>query len=554
MKVLKSIVSVFVCVALCLCALGVTAFADDTIQIVLTDTLEGHTYTVYQILTGTITYDEDTGEYSISDYALGSSISEGISVYTVLAAIDSNSGDELGAALYELVDADVAVMSVTGTGENKVLSLSAGYYLIVDSEYGTSSDYSLYVVAAVTGETTEVALKNTTSTPTVTKTITSDGTITDSNDVNTAAIGDAVSFEISSTVVVTTGYTYYTYTFYDTLGAGFTYNNDLTVSIGGVTLTADTSESTGDYSVTVTTNSDGTTSIVVEIHDVTGYTAGSAILIDYTATLNENADLESANINSVYLAYEYETEDGETITGKTPVSTTYTYTTSVEVVKVDEDGNALSGATFSISGENLTSLVVTVTEVYVEDEDGTYYLLADGTYTETAPGDETVALYSSITTKYSLTTSVTIVNSETTGDTVSATTGETGTITFAGLNSGEYTLSETTAPDGYVATDDIVFTITATVETDDDGNVIFNSSTGEPTVTWTISSESSDDWTYDESTGTWSVTVVNYSSSGFSLPFTGGEGTTMFYIAGFGLILVAAAGAVLLIRKRRALV
>ncbi|MCD8159315.1 MAG: LPXTG cell wall anchor domain-containing protein [Clostridiales bacterium] len=140
----------------------------------------------------------------------------------------------------------------------------------------------------------------------------------------------------------------------------------------------------------------------------------------------------------------------------------------------------------------------------------------------------------------------------TTGATSTLTTAANGRLVVLGLDAGEYTLTETKAPNGYnlIATPTTI-TINGTVNTSlqatenkDELIIYYDSSTYEIIDNSAIS-------TY---TGTYSsvtyygieTTIKNY--TGTALPETGGMGTKIFYT--LGGILVAAAG-ILLITKRR---
>ena len=134
------------------------------------------------------------------------------------------------------------------------------------------------------------------------------------------------------------------------------------------------------------------------------------------------------------------------------------------------------------------------------------------------------------------------LNTETNKKTGPFSVGETGEITITDLLPGEYRLTETKAPDGYVITSgDIDFTlnadgtVTVTGRTPDtDGNITYSDSNNMVTFT-------------QQKNGTAAkVTVEN--EPGAALPNTGGPGTRLFTI--LGSILILGAG-VLLWRRRR---
>ena len=93
-----------------------------------------------------------------------------------------------------------------------------------------------------------------------------------------------------------------------------------------------------------------------------------------------------------------------------------------------------------------------------------------------------------------------------------------------GLEAGTYTIHEVSAPSGYVTCADFTMTVSATASTSD------NPATTTVEDNYTVSS----------------TPAVN--NHGVQLPSTGGMGTTILYIGGSILVILAA---VLLITKRR---
>ena len=116
---------------------------------------------------------------------------------------------------------------------------------------------------------------------------------------------------------------------------------------------------------------------------------------------------------------------------------------------------------------------------------------------------------------------------------VDLTSDENGKIDLGKLACGEYYLVETTAPAGYILLEKPVkITVSAS-------GVIYNQSDSHL-------SSSQEGVIHQSETDPYTLTVTN--NAGFELPSTGGPGTTLYYLLGTMLIVVA--GFMLLQRKR----
>lgn len=584
MKAVKKILALLLTVAMMTMALGVTAFADEdtptgsiTIKSTEKVSVAGKTFNAYKILdvevkSGTLstsyvyTVPSELEAFYVEYFNTLYKNEEG---YTEIAAGDANFDYEVTELIRDLNDDELSAFATaalaaakevkitpsTATAEAGATSvtisnLPLGYYVVEDAvveDAGTATPISALILDTTTPNA-EIQIKA--DKPTVDKNIDGDKDTDDSTtgDVkyNTAAIGDKVPYKVTSAVPDMTGYTKYYFVMNDTLSKGLTFNKDVVITIGEKTLTANT-----DYTVTTTPNDDGTTSVKIVFKDFIQYKdqVGAAITITYSATVNENAVIGTVgNENKVKITYSNDpntTDEGEgdeptsdSPVGETPESETRTYVTDIELIKVDENGNRLTGAEFQIAGIKLNTVVVS-TDVYTESDDGDYWKLKDGSYTTTEPTDDTSASYEDPNVKYTKTVKTEVVTKKE-DVTYTGTVGADGVLRFEGLSAGEYTITEIKAPDGYnLLKDSITVTIKCTMP-------------GETSTitdcTWTYA------WTYDGNdpdkvdTATNSNVLRVINQYGSELPETGGIGTTIFYV--LGGILVVGAG-VLLITKRR---
>ena len=473
---------------------GGKAFADSTYTLTINGTTTGHTYEVYQIFAGDVSTDGTT----LSNITWGS----GVNAFTFNGSSDAATiAESLGTgkdtdtaksfattAASNLATTPTATVSSTAS-TTTIEGLAAGYYLVKDaddSQNGKNAAYTRFILKVV-GDS-EADLKN--DTPTVQKKVkdTNDttGTTTGWQDSADYDIGDTVPFQLKATLPKQIdNYDHYYVEFTDTLSAGLTFDGITKVTADGTTLTSD------QYTVTTTSNSDGTTTLSVVITDVKAVatiTKDDDIVVEYNTTLNENAVIGSTgNPNTVKLTFSNNpnnTGDGTSKpddTGETPEDKVIVFTYQTVVNKVDQSGNALKGAGFTL---------------YKKDSSGNWNKV----------------------------------------DAISA--GDTTTFTFKGLDDGDYKLSETTTPNGYNTISDIEFTISASHSEEADEPKLI-SLTGDVT-------SGTAEFTKNLTDGSLTTNVVN--KKGSVLPSTGGKGTTILYVV--GTVLVLAAGILLVTKKR----
>ena len=517
-----------------------------------------HTYEAYQVFTGDL-YEKSEDEKILSNIVWGSGV-DGAALLAELKTTKFGEATPFAACTNaaEVADvlekfdndaentqkfADIAAKHLAtkaGEGSDKIENLDAGYYLVKDKDGSQDGKedaaYTRFILEVVSDVTATVKSE----VPSVDKKI-KDGEKKLS--AASASIGDKVPYEITSKVPDMTGYNKYFFVLNDTMDKGLTFNNDVAITIGSKTLAKDT-----DFTVETGKVGDKTT-VKIVLKNFIQYKKDDAISVTYSATLNEKADLSATgNANEVKLTYsnnpnyDYEgkpenpDEPGpDEPKGETPEVQTKTFTTGIELIKVDsaDETKTLTGAKFKIEGEGVVVTLVNK-DVYKKDAEGTYYMLKDGTYTTTAPKDDTKDKYDDEgKQKYA---KVTEVVEETKKEPVSAEgyVDKDGHLKFEGLNAGTYTITEVVAPKGYnLLKDPVKVEIKAALNDE------------KQTCTWSAKMDDTEDLTANEN-NLFEVKIKN--KSGATLPSTGGIGTRIFY--GLGTVLVLGAGIVLISRKR----
>jgi len=482
-----------------LLAMAAPAMAEETTTYTLTlkNALPGHTYTAYQIFTG------DLHEGILSNIVWGDGVTEEGQAALGNAAekADSIKNAEAAAAFAEAVApyltaaaGSVIIADDADTGD--IENLEAGYYLVQTTGVTeTDSAYTKYIMIVV--EDTEVKIKS--SVPTVEKKV---DDINDSNDTEVEIewqdsadydIGDAVPYKLTANLADNVeAYETYSIKFVDTLTAGLTYNADAVVKFGETDVTEH---------FTIALDAE-TNVLTVSCDDVKAFGATNSSVIDvyYTATLNENAVIGAAgNPNTVYLEYSNNpnsTGEGDNdSTGRTPEDKVTVFTFKVIVNKTDAENKPLAGAGFTLYKKTPAGEYVAIGEELKLDADG-----------------------------------------------IGLTTFE-----WTGLDAGDYKLEETTTPAGYNTIDAIEFTITATHDVESDNPQLLTLTGDVAGVIVAEGEEAEAIFNVAHTEGTLTTDVMN--TTGATLPSTGGMGTTVIYIAGGALVLVAI---IILVAKKRA--
>jgi len=409
-----------------------------------------------------------------------------------------------------LADALEAVLPTTAdgsaeaSGESVTISLEKpGYYAVYGSVKPTDPKAGEEVVAAVALDSTDptATVKPKVEVPPLDKKITGEHVLDDAGKAATAEVGKVVSFELDSRIPDLTGYSDYTYIFTDTMTNGLTLNqSSMEVKINGSTV--------DDSGYTYTPSTHGFT-LRIPFATLSTYTKGDAVVLTYSATVNDAALTTDYEKNTAKLTYSHSPYDNET--NDTPDKKVYVIDVDINVDKVAEasDGTRLKDAKF---------------------------LVFKGA---TKPADTDLAWY-----KWDATNKkVTWVAK---ADADEFVTGEDGKFTpsVQGLEAEKtgtkYGLLETEAPKGYnLLAEPVIVTLTGAL----DGNSATITAENATMTNGTINFENEPSAKQPLAT----AEVIN--KSGTELPSTGGIGTTIFYILG-GLLVIGAA--VILVARRKA--
>lgn len=564
MKNMKKLFALVLALALCF-SLALPAMAADVVN------ETNHAYVAYQIFSGT----QDSGKSELGDVKWGSGVNH-VALVTELKAVNaelyknvpaisaSSTEEELALAAEQVVaalvangggadyhaDADqfanIVAKHVVGDGteiapDATTADLAAGYYVIVDvTDIPAGEDDANNPALLQVTNKGNIQIAKKYNVPIVDKDIVHDGS---TKKVAEHSIGDTVHFRLTGTMANNLeDFDEYKLVFHDKMSAGLSFNSSsVVVTVDSVPVTSGYTVTTGACAAhtncTFQVTFDDILTAPVAADGTPVIKNNSVVVVEYTAVLNENAQINTANPNEVALEFSNDpnwvpTPDSDGPTGITPWRDVNVYTTKVELTKKDGNtGNILTGAEFTITGASANVVIVSYTD-FQEWTDGSgtkYWLLTDGTYTETDPATlADTSMYVDTTVVYKKV----VVDSA--RDTQAATpvaakayVGDDGKLSFSGLGVGTYTITETVTPAGYNTIDPITLVIG------------FNENTGVFTYDWS--------WPGGKSFSS-SASVVVFNNQGSVLPETGGVGTTMFYVAGSVLVLGAA---IILVAKKR---
>ena len=492
-KAMKKLMAALLAVAM-VCAMAIPAFADgssstSTAPVTTLYTIaaphNGHTYEIYQIFTGDYDAHQPSMLTNIKWGKNGTGKAGDAVEQTVLDELSHVASYTSDSDKLDVIDKYVTLTNPLETIVNGgSVEVVGGYYLIKDKD-GTvpsSETYTPYLVKVVGTVTIE---PKSNEVPEFTKKLkdTNDttGVITGWQDSADYDIGDKIPFRLQGTVSKDfDSYKTYYYAFHDVEEKGLTFDPDsVEVHLGDEngTIIPDTDYKVFTKKAGTTSDTDCTFEIVFDdLKKVTGVTAKSIITVTYESTLNTDAVLGAhGNVNTAQL--EYSNNPRGNGTGKTPWDNVIVFTYKVVVNKVDQSGQPLEGAQFTLTKKtkNGTDVVKTMD--------------VNTTLTQ---------------------------------------------FTLSGLDDGEYTLTETVTPAHYNTISPITFTVNA------DHTITWGTERREDILTSLSGNKNVGEITFASSKtdGTLTTDVIN--NIGTTLPGTGGIGTTIFYVIGGGLMVAAA--------------
>lgn len=503
MKKFKLFLAAFV--ATLFAFVGGKAYADGY-TITIKNASANHTYEAYQVFGGDLYKEDGAKTPTLSNIHWGT----GVTAFTYDDQSDAAKiAEKLSGQTYDLETAKAFAKKVSANlvettgeskieGENLVITVpKPGYYFVKDADAPqkdqTDFAYTRFMMQVTGAEAVEV--KN--GVPSVQKKVKENST-GEWQAVADYDMGDTVPFQLTATLPKhIADYDHYYVEFTDTLSAGLKFDKiTLVVKADGKPL------SEGEYTVNATENQDGTTTLSVVITDVKAVNKNinkdDKVIVEYNATLggekNEKGEYSKAdkvkfdsagNPNSVELTY----SNNPNATGDGKTKPTDTGKTPIDTVKV-----------FTYQ---------TIINKVGEDEK-----------TPLAGAEFTLH-------KVGSTKNIDVVKN-----------AEGTSFTFKGLDAGDYVLKETETPDGYNTINPIEFTIDAKYDSESDN----------PQLTKLSGVVTSGVAKFDANKADGSLKADIVTRKGSLLPSTGGMGTTILYVVGSILVLVAA---ILLITKKR---
>ena len=521
-KVLKGLVAVAATAAMAVAGFAgaSTAMADTATGSIKVAEGDSHTYTVYQVFTGTYGSDGSLGDVKPgTDFNADNGAGDNGTNLTAAAAaealakIESTKSDqEKLTEILKFANLSTPYNQTDLTANTLLNNVPAGYYLAKDKDGSvTGNDAQTLYIVNVVGNS-EVTITRKADKPTLVKKVKdendTDGTTTEWQDSADYDVTDKVPFQLTATLPMNkddfAAYKTYKLVFTDNQSVGLTYPE----ASGFIVKYEETVVPASQYTLTLnptTTTADST--FILTINDVKSLTdsegqaiavaEGGKFTVEYASTLNKNAVIGSAgNPNEAKLEYSnnpnYTGDGAGSPTGETPKDKVIVFTYQLNVNKTFDQGDPAES--------DMPKFTL-------------YKKYKNGESEEWNKVGEEIAL------------------------TRGGTEGHfTYTGSFSRIDDGMYKLVETHTPAGYNTAADTLFTITA------DHDVLSDN----PALT-SLKINQTDG---NKTNGTVQADVVN--KKGSNLPSTGGMGTVLLYVAGIAVFVLAGATLVMALRRRNA--
>ena len=391
MKTMRKLFRVLLALAMTL-ALAVPAFAAETTgSITITNPQGDHTYTAYKIFD--VTYSGDNYSYTISDTDTAFNT---VKAYADVAANGLNLTAVADTGKYNVsIGVGFSAASFAQHLKTNVGSLGTGTAFIEDGNTMKASGLALgyYFVSSTSGTVCELAtakdiqIRDKNEVPEIKKDV-------DDND-RTVEIGQKLTYTITGKVPSTKGYDEFTYQVTDTMTEGLTFNNDVTVTIGGVDVTS---------AATITNNGNGFVASVNMMHYQDQIDA--PVVITYTATVNEKAIQSDKETNTATLKYSNDPANKDSFKESSVKVEVFSFNIVINKYATGNENTKLEGAKFVL-----------------KNNDGKYYKCDTATKAVSWVDDKSAA--------------------------TEVSTDANGAARFDGLQAGTYSLEETVAPAGY---------------------------------------------------------------------------------------------------------